>query len=351
MTKVVVGLLLALGMVAIWAAWAWLLSRDAGRRHRKRHRAAIGVFRGSIDAFFAGELTAPQLRSAAREVSDLVFWSALERYGNARRAERRALGETLERIGHVRRERRALREGTPWRSELAARRAGILAGPRNRRALHGALRSGPRLVAMAAARALARRRDLRALRWLLAHAEHLPTRNPRTLAALFRVFGRGACGDLANTLERSAHEPAVLTAMLNVLGSWRHRDAADVCARKIVSESMEVRVAAIRALGEMASTRHAPAAVALLGDPAWPVRAQAARALGRMGAPSVVPVLAESTCDRAWWVRRHAAYALGQLGEPGRAALTAIRDRSPDPYAREMADEVLRGGFLRRTGS
>jgi len=108
---------------------------------------------------------------------------------------------------------------------------------------------------------------------------------------------------------------------------------------------VDVRVAAVRALGRIGGAACAPALIARLADPEWPVRAQAARALGAAGAAAAIEPLAALLTDRAWWVRRHAAYALLALGEAGTGALRNIAKHSPDPYARDIASEALGGGF------
>jgi HEAT repeat protein len=66
-----------------------------------------------------------------------------------------------------------------------------------------------------------------------------------------------------------------------------------------------------------------------------------------LGATVAVPPLAQALTDSSWWVRRHAAYALMALGEDGPEALRRIAASSPDAYARDMAREVLDGGFGR----
>src|SRR5262249_28811655 len=105
---------------------------------------------------------------------------------------------------------------------------------------------------------------------------------------------------------------------------------------------------AARALGRMRAAGSSSALVSALGDGAWPVRAQAAKALGMIGATNAVGALGTCLTDPVWWVRRHAAYALGGLGEGGQSALREIAARSDDRYAREMAQEVLSGGFHQR---
>jgi len=71
------------------------------------------------------------------------------------------------------------------------------------------------------------------------------------------------------------------------------------------------------------------------------VRAQAAWALGRTRSGLAILALPARLTDPAWWVRRHAAYALREFGREGRRELERIAHGSSDPYARDMAREVL----------
>jgi len=206
---------------------------------------------------------------------------------------------------------------------------------------------GPEPVTLAAALALARLRDRRALSWVLAHPEALARRTPRALAALLRSFGSPGLAILAAELARAGGVPRLERAMIEALGLGRRRDAAGAIERRLAAADTDVRIAAARALGRLRVTECAPGLIARLADAEWPVRAQAARALGLAGAAAAVAPLAASLTDRAWWVRRHAAYALLALGEAGRAALREAAAASPDRYARDIASEALAGGFPR----
>ncbi|HEY2954967.1 MAG TPA: HEAT repeat domain-containing protein [Candidatus Eisenbacteria bacterium] len=291
----------------------------------------------------------PALRRAAREADGRVFWGALETLpAVAGPARRRALGELLERNPHVLAERRALRDDSPWRRELAARRLGLLASPGVRRALRRAMIRGPEPVTLAAAFALARMRDRAALAWVLDHPGALARRTPRALLALLRGFGRPALGPIAAALERHTADPRLERAMIETLGLGGAGASAAAIERRLGAAEVEVRVAAVRALGRLRAAGGAPALIAKLADPEWAVRSQAARTLGLLGAGDAVEPLSASLTDRAWWVRRHAAYALLALGERGVRALREAAAASPDPYARDIASEALAGGFAPR---
>ena len=343
--------LLAAAVVAgaIFAAFGVVRTFER-RARRLAHAAALELTR-RIEAFLAGGVEARALRHAVARADTGVFWSVLESIPLAPRRRRwEPLSLALAGCAHTRRERRALRDDSPWRRELAARRLALIAEPASRRALRAALERGPEIVTLAAAVTLGRYRDAQTLRWLLAHPESLARRAPRARVAVLRAYGRGALPVLAEALERGRGDAALERALVETLGLGRHAPATVVIERRLASSEAEVRVAAARALGHLRAGDSARALIAALEDEAWPVRAVAAWALGRIGTVTTsgaapgIGALAVRLTDRAWWVRRHAAYALREMGEPGRAALRQAADRSPDPYARDIAREALGSG-------
>jgi len=321
-----------------------LARRGASHLARDRTHRLEGMLRAYLDR---GHDEAA-LERAAREVDEQSFWAALESLAaGPSLAPRRRLGALLRRNPHALAERRALRDDSPWRRELAARRLGLVATQASRRALRRGMVRGPEPVTLAAALALARLRDRSALRWVLAHPGSFARRTPRARVALLRAFGRGALPVVAEVLEKGASDARMERAMIETIGLGGLRAAAPAIERRLAAEDVDVRVAAVRALGRLKSAGFAPALVARLADPEWAVRAQAARALGLAGDATAVEPLASCLTDRAWWVRRHAAYALLALGEAGMRALRGAAAASPDPYARDIASEALGGGFPR----
>ncbi len=265
--------------------------------------------------------------------------------------ERLALARSLSRSAHLARERRVLAGSEPAaRRELAARRLGLLPSARARRVLRLALVRGPENVSLAAARSLARHRDLQALRWLLEHPATLSHRPLPALSGLLRAFGPGARALLIAALEQGLIETRLECASIDALGVSRCLSARGSIAQRLVSPHLELRVAAARALGRLGMGEAIPALAMALTDPNWPVRAMAAQALGRLSATPAVEALCDCVGDRSWWVRHHAAYALLGLGDEGRDALCELAARSNDRYAREMAREALDMGGARGTG-
>ncbi len=82
----------------------------------------------------------------------------------------------------------------------------------------------------------------------------------------------------------------------------------------------------------------------LLGDHEADVRAAAVSALARLESRESVGVIGALLADSEWRVRRAAGYALDGLGAAGQLILRRSLDH-PDPYARDMARQVLDGSM------
>lgn len=334
-----------LGCVTI----ALLFARLYARRERRRIRQQARDLARDFSAFLDSRITRHELREAVEDASSGTFWSAIEVFASRLpRAEWLMLSRALERCRHVARERRALADESPWRAELAARRLATVRSVDSRRALRRALARGPELLSHAAARALARFGDRGALRWLLQHPDRLSKRSVKQWAALLRMFGPAACPHLLEALEACRDTPVLERALIEGLGQAGDLASAAIVERRLHHADLEMRVSAARSLGRMRATQCTPGLLEALKDDAWQVRAQAAWALGRARANHAIYTLTTRLTDRSWWVRRHAAYALAEMGDEGLSALARAADSSVDPYARDIAQEVLSGGFNKR---
>ncbi|MEY4374296.1 MAG: hypothetical protein RL760_462 [Candidatus Eisenbacteria bacterium] len=341
---------LMLGAPAATIALGVLVVRHVRRTGRDAGRLQSGELYRLLSARLDGRLQPAEVRRAAAGVSHDAFWDAIGALAlTLRMRERRALARTLEGSRHVARERRRLLASLPvMRRERAAYRLGLLPSPRTRRLLRRAMVQGPDLVSFAAARALARHRDLRSLRWLLEQPASVTRQPIALLSGLLRAFGPRGRALLITALERGLADPRMVCACVDALGMTRCRSARGSIEARLASPHLEVRVAAARALGRLGMPEAIPALMPLLADDRWPVRAMTAQALGRLSASPAVDALAIVVTDSSWWVRHHAAYALAAIGGDGHDALCAIAARSPDRYAREMAREALDHGQARR---
>ena len=318
------------------------VARLGARRSRRHSRRRVAILEREFARFLDSRITASVLKRAVRAADESAFWAALETLSlGLGRAGRARISGALDKNPFSAAERRALEDDSPWRAELAARRLSLLRSAASRRALRRALARGPEMVSLAAAMALARDRDARALRWIVDHPETLRRRGRAARTALLRAFGRGALPVLAESLQREPGDGSFERSAIEALSHGRYLPAAAAIERRLRHPDMEVRAAAARALGWLRAEECAASVLGALEDEAWQVRAQAARALGLIGASATLDPLAAALTDRAWWVRRHAAYALRSLGPEGIDTLRRAAARSSDPYAREMAREAL----------
>jgi len=322
------------------AVGAALALRALRRRERRRARRSLADLALGLRAFLEQRLEPGALAAQAAAAEPGVFWSAIEEL-TTRSPGWLRLSRALASCPHLEQERQALREESPWRRELAARRLGLLFSTASREALRAALPEGPELVTAAAAGALARYRDAEALRWLLANPRGVERRPHRQRVALLRACGRRALPARATALARGTGAAAMDRALIETLGLARHHAARHAVERLLREGDVEQRVAAARALGRMEAADCATSLVGALQDQAWPVRAQAARTLGLLRSEIALLALPARLTDPAWWVRHHAAHALREFGNEGRRELKRIAAGSPDRYAREMAQEVL----------
>ena len=316
------------------------------RGNRRQFRRQTAVVQQALIRFLADEAETGPLRAAVARVTSGCFWTALESTSlRVRYVRWLRLSRALESNPFTRQERRALRDESPWRRALAARRLGLLRSERSRRALRKAMRRGPEVVTLAAASSLARYRDRGALRWLLRHPAALAHRPANSLVGALRAFGKAALPELAAALDAGFDSQRLERAVIEVIGIGRYRPARAALEIRAASGDADLRVAAVRALGRIQAIESGMALLAALEDETWQVRAQAAKALGAVRATVAIPALSKHLCDSSWWVRHHAAYGLRDLGHEGQAALRRIVASSDDPYARDMASEALQAGF------
>jgi hypothetical protein len=325
-------------------------ARAYARRQRRHMRQEAQDLARGMASFLDGRLTLHELRECVGDADAGTFWSALEPFATRlKRAEWLQLSKALAKNPHVTAEHRALRDDSPWRGELAARRLALVRSQSSRRGLRKAMVAGPEALSFACARALARYGDLRALQWLLAHPERLRRRSARQWLLLLEAFGPEAFPHLMSALPQIRDAQRVERAVIEALGGISDLAAAALIEQRLTSDTFELRVSAARALGRMRAAHCVPGLIAALKDTVWQVRAQAAWALGRAQAPVAVYALTSCLTDQAWWVRRHAAYALAELGTDGLRALEHAAQTSEDRYARDIAREVLSGGMLQHS--
>lgn len=119
----------------------------------------------------------------------------------------------------------------------------------------------------------------------------------------------------------------ILAEALGASGDFRVLRPLCFAAR---APEVELRIAAVRALGALGHPAAEATILSALADEVWMVRSAACEAAGRVGLQSAVPALAGRLADPVWWVRFRAGEALGALGEAGRACLRGVAGSGAD---------------------
>jgi hypothetical protein len=200
-------------------------------------------------------------------------------------------------------------------------------------------------VQLAALRALADRRDYEALPETVRVLGKARETNVPLLADILRRFGEPAVPTLA-ALALSEASQGVKLAAVSALGGIASLTAFGPLSDLAAEPDPVLRAAAVNALGRLGD----PRAVAEIG---WGleaaedrVRVQAAIAAGLIGSLQMAPALVERLEDPVWEVRYRAAEALYRLGGAGLALLSAAA--KGEGLGGEMARELLaeKGGVL-----
>jgi len=172
------------------------------------------------------------------------------------------------------------------------------------------------LVAMVAARALARKEHPQFLRPVLQHLHRFTTWSPNFLASLLSAVGPEAAPDLREVLRDSSRQPDVRAVVTTALGYIYDYDAADIAAEVLeVERDKELITACLRLMGRVGREDHLPLVRCFIEAQDFAVRAAAASALGSLGREEDLARLRNACDDDSRWVALHAARALRDAGD------------------------------------
>lgn len=172
------------------------------------------------------------------------------------------------------------------------------------------------LVAMVAARALARKEHPQFLRPVLSHLHRFTTWSPNFLASLLAAVGPEAAPDLRDVLRDSSRPPDVRAVVATALGYIYDYDAADVAAVVLeVEREKELVTACLRLMGRVGRDEHLPLVRGFIASGEFAVRAAAASTLGSLGREEDLARLRNACEDDSRWVALHAARALRDAGD------------------------------------
>ncbi|MHB1454134.1 MAG: HEAT repeat domain-containing protein [Saccharofermentanales bacterium] len=101
-------------------------------------------------------------------------------------------------------------------------------------------------------------------------------------------------------------------------------------------ENINLRIAAIKALGEIGRPEYEHALIAASRNSDWAVRSAAVRAMVKLRSPEIMMAVAQATGDKEWWVRYNAAQTLTEID----SNFTYIR-KVLDGYDRYASEAVI----------
>lgn len=143
-------------------------------------------------------------------------------------------------------------------------------------------------------------------------------------------------------LLRDATDDYVRRACIGRIGAEKLAPLAPQVTPYLDSTVVNLRIDAIRALGELRYLPAADAIAAQRDDARWEVRSVVITALAKMDADRYLKQILEGLFDPQWWVRSHAAEALAK--RPDCRVLLDRVEKRQDRYA----FEILRFHMLRR---
>lgn len=181
------------------------------------------------------------------------------------------------------------------------------------------------LVAMTAARALARRDHPEMAAVILAHLDRFTHWDRHYLAAMLAAMGPGAASALHATLADDRRPAAVRAIAADALRTLNHLPAADEAARLArTTADRDLRAACLRLLRQVGRPEHLDVIRAHLHAADDVARALAVAALGAVAEPGELPSLVPALDDASPWVAFEAARALAQV--PGGGLLRGIAE-------------------------
>ncbi|MDF2568200.1 MAG: repeat protein, partial [Oscillospiraceae bacterium] len=105
------------------------------------------------------------------------------------------------------------------------------------------------------------------------------------------------------------------------------------------SKSGNLRIACVKALGDIAKTKYEQQLITASHDIEWSVRSAAVQALSKIPTPNSMDAVAKATQDKEWWVRYNAAKTLVEMPDGLEYAEKIFNGY--DKYAAEVVKYVL----------
>jgi len=327
----------ALFVLAVLFGVATLALRIRNERRASRWARLEAEWTPRLLAMLSGDLAPSAVALGVADRDRLMFVSFLLRFvRRLRGAEREMLSALaapfLEDVAPL------ARRGNAEARARAVLHLGILGPVRHAATVVAALDDPSPVVAMTAARTLARQGHAEHVGAILNRLPRFSDWSPGFITSMLVAIGPGAAPALRELLADAHRAPADRAVAAEALRTLHDLPAADPAGEIVATASdPDLLAAALRLLGAAGSAKHAPAVRAACGSADATVRAQACAALGAIGNAQDAGRLAESLEDPSPWVVLHAVRSLRAIG--GDAVLRAAAARSGADLVRQAAAE------------
>ena len=234
-----------------------------------------------------------------------------------------------------------LHDRDPQRRARAVQTLGEFGLPDYGKSVVGALDDPSPIVAMVAARALARKEHPHYLPAVVARLHRFTTWSRNFLASMLASVGPEAAAPLREVLAESSRSDDVRALVATALAYLHDLSAADIAADTVATATdRELLTACLRLLGRVGRAEHRATVRQLIESPDFVVRAAAASALGTIGTPDDMTRLQALCEDESRWVAIHAARALRDAGQLDALQQLASTGRNRATLALQVLSEI-----------
>lgn len=307
-----------------------------GHSRAERRRLALSrVWEPALLEILAGATEPDALADRIAPRDRFLFLDFLLTYARRIRGPERAVLSRLARP-HIQAALPLLRRRSAEQRARAVQMLSVLGMAEHSAEVVRALDDASPVVAMMAARELARPEHPDYGPVVLQRAERFEAWSPDHLATMFAGVGPSLCPELRATLADPERAAWVRTVAADALALLNDAEAADIAAAFDDSEDSELLAAACRVLRAVGRPAHATMLRRMLDSPYAHVRMHAAAALGVTGSVSDAGILERALDDENSWVALHAARSLAELAGPER-----LRTLEPGHRRAVLLQEVL----------
>ena len=326
----------ALILVILFALFTIYL-RLRNLRKSRRWQALEARWEPLLLALITGDTTPEQIQNQVEPGQNLFFVDFVLRFAQRLRGVEAAIITALAKP-YLPQLQARIHQADPARRARAIRTLSILALEEYYPDIINALDDDSPLVAMIAARALAREDHPEFAGEILARMHRFANWSQSYLASLLTSLGPAVTPDLRAALTDSGNETFVRVVAADALRSLDDLATADIAAQVLSEEQdRELVAACLRVLAAVGRPQHLEPVRRLCTSGDSMIRAQALRALGSLGGPEDIHLMEQAIADESPWVGLHAARGMLTSGGEERLYVLAASEHP----ARELARQVL----------